>query len=568
MEDDRPQQLVTMEERLLDAQIDEADLERREFAAESERLRAAARKHWQDLQLLETKAMAVHANETAKTNVVDTLKCEKTLHCLKRNDPETTVVDFSNYTVPEGSGKALGEALEGNTVVSELNLNGPMLLPRNCRHSSLPLVKKLLQFLSKSASLRSVYLGHSSWGDSVAFELTDMILEAISMNSRILELALNLPCLTVWLQKIADAKVPLSALTLWFPGLRRLEIPQVATCIASLTHVEYLNLFVRSDERLSIAILTQLGSSDSRLRHLRLDTESMDQPFYIALGQFLSSYTRLDHLELSGVEVYATDELGAIVRGLQHVDDETGVASIFVSRLHFAKFACSGDGFAPMAAFLKTKIHRNGAVTCRSALNELCFRSCEHSELGRHGARQLANSLLMARVRTNGSCAGTTLVPTVGSQVQSISLSHVHRIFLDRLYQHSCRVQLESLELIGIPNATGRALGACLPKLQSLKLLKLAMVGTGSPYWILHGLRQNGTLLDVEITNEEEYNNFDAAQLSLVEAYCERNAVLADLLDDESGRMQQMFPSLLQVAKQAPMTQVNNLVRGLLSSDD
>jgi hypothetical protein len=573
MEEDRS--LMPLEESLLDAQIHEADLERREFIAESERLRAAARKLVEESQRLEADARTANAKQSAQSRLVKALKCEKTLHCLRRNDPETRVVDLARYKGSNGYGKVLGEALEGNTVVSELILNGPMLLlPKDSCAISLSLIEKLLQFLSTSASLRRVYLGHPTWDDrasfGVAFDLTGMIVDAILTNSNIVDLSLNVPRVNVWLHRIADAKLPLTTLTLWFLGhldLTRQDIPPVPTCIASLAHLENLNLFVERNRSLPTAILTRLSNADSRLRSLRLVTKTeLDRPFFTALGQFLSSTTRLDHLELSGVGLYGTDDMGDVVRGLQHVDDETGVTSIFVSRLCFAKFVCSVDGFAHMTAFLMTKIHRNGAVTCRSALNELFFHPGKQAGLARRGAWQLANSLLMARVSMNGSGsdADEKLVQTVGSQVRSISLARVHCIFLDHLGRHAHRVQLESLELIDVPEDTGVALGTCLPKLQYLKVLKLVMVGTGSPYWILRGLRQNGTLLNVEMTNEEEYSNFDAAQLILVEAYCQRNTLLGELLDKETGQAWHVFPSLLQVAKQAPMTLVTNLVRGLL----
>jgi hypothetical protein len=543
MEEDRS--LMPLEESLLDAQIHEADLERREFAAESQRLRAVARKLVEESQRLEVDARTANAKESAKSSLVDALKCEKTLYCLSRNDPETRIVDLASYKGSDGYGKVLGEALEGNTMVSELILNGPMLLlPRYSRAISLPLVEKFLQFLSTSASLRRVYLGHPTWcvrsSFDVAFELIGMIVDAILTNSNIVDLSLNVPRVNVWLPRIADAKLPLTTLTLWFLDhldLTRQDTPPVATCIASLAHLENLNLFVERNKSLPTAILIRLSNADSRLRYLRLDTKAeLDRSFFTALGQFLSSTTRLDHLELSGVAFYDTDEMGDVLRGLRHVDNETGVTSIFVSRLSFAKCVCSRDGFAPIAAFLKTKIHRNGAVTCRTALNELFFHPCKHAWLERRGALPLANSLLMALERMNGSDAGAEiLVPTIGSQVRCISLAHVHRIFLDHLGRHAHRVQLESLELIDVPKVTGMSLGACLPKLQSLKVLKLVMVGTGSPYWILHGLRQNGTLLNVEITNKEEYSNFDAAQLILVEAYCQRNTLLGELLDKETG---------------------------------
>jgi hypothetical protein len=566
-----------IEESLLDAQIDTVEVERREFAAESERLRAAARKLVEDAQRLqteaiqlETEASKVLAKESEKSKVIYSLKCQKILHCLSRNDTETKDVHIDEYDAPVGQATLLGEALEGNTVVLELYLDIEMMLPKGSAVVSIPVVGKLLQFLSTSTSLRRVHLGLSLSGTrmsrAVAYELTGMLVDAIAKNSSIVDLSLNLPDQEHWLQKIAN--MPLTSLKLWFPDFLTRDVPTIASCIASLSHLEFLELFPRGHESVAIAILTQLSSADSRLRHLSLNSDDgMYEPLLTALGRFLSSTTRLDHLELSGLDCYE-NELEIVFRGLQHVNVETGVTTIYMSKLHFAEFQFDKEEFPPMVAFLKTRIHRKGAVTCRSALQELCFHPCGHDGLGRFGARQLASSLLMARMRMNDSGIGTKLMPTIGSQVRSISLGSVPRIFLDHLGRHAHRVRLETMELIDVPKDTGVALGACLPKLQYLKVLKLSFVGTGSPYWILRGLRRNGTLVNVEITYEEEYCHFDAAQSRLVEAYCERNRVLGDLLDNEAGLAQCMLSSLLQVAKQAPVTQVSNLVRGLLSLED
>jgi hypothetical protein len=565
---------------LLDAQIDAANVERLGFVAESARLRLVAHELVQQAQRLqteatrlETQALQLRAKAAARSNWMYSLKCEKILECLRRNDPETTQVLINEYDAPlVGQAKLLGQALEGNTVVSELSLEVQMLLPRRIDAVPISLVQQLLQFLATSPSLRRVHLVNSKWScdllsDAVAHDLTGMLVNAIVQNAAIVMLNFHLTD-HAWLQTISS-QMRLTALQVRFFGVEDRDIPAVATCIASQSqHLQELDLTVRGEESLCVAILTQLCSAESSLRHLRLKVDSTaGPPVFTALAQFLCSTTRLDHLELSGLYFYET-ELEIVLRGLRHVNVDTGVTTIYVSKLHFTNVEFFKKEFAPMAAFLKTRIHRHGAVTCRSALQELCFHPCEYAEMGLYGACQLANSLLMARLKVKGSGTGTTLVPTIGSLVRSISLGGVPRIFLDHLGRHAHRVRLEALELIDVPKDTGMALGACLPKLNSLKVLKLAMVETGSPYWILRGLMRNGTLLSVEITNDEECCNFDAAQLRFVEAYCERNSVLGELLDNEAELARPILPSLLQVAKQAPVMQVSNLVRGLLSLED
>jgi hypothetical protein len=325
---------------------------------------------------------------------------------------------------------------------------------------------------------------------------------------------------------------------------------------------------MRGYEGLATAILSQLPRANSGLRHLRLDgNDSFTETVFEELSQFLGSTSRLDHLELWYMGFYNPDDLENVLLGLRHLSIDTGVTTIFASKLTFAEFQFADEGLSPLAAFLKTRISHHGAMTCQSALKELRFEPRSHG-LGRFMSRQLASALLMARQRMTGSDAGTKLVPTVGSQVQSISLVRVHRIFLDRLGRNAHRVRLESLQLADVSKAVSTALGKCLTNLYCLKVLKLSGVAAGGLHYILRGLRRNGTLNSVEITNEGGDTTLSAAQLRLVEAYCERNRALGEFLDQETDRAWYMFPYLLKVAKQAPMTTVTNLVRGLLTYED
>jgi hypothetical protein len=577
-------QLLPLKERLVDEQIDVADKERRDFAAESkrlravarklvrtpsERLRSAARKLSEESQRLQTEATRLQKQEEAKTELLASLQFEKTLCCLKRNAAETTVVDLDRYNDSDGYGKLLGEALEGNTVVADLILNVQTLLPSRCDSVSIPFVAQLLKFLSTSTSLLRVQMINSNWFPcmprTVLGNLTELILDSILENSRIVKLTVKQTVHVASLQKIANARMPLTSLTISFPNLQEFcvmeqDISTVATCIASLSHLEYLELIVERSESLSVAILTELNRSNSGLlRQLRLNlNHAMNGPFFMALSQLMmgsATAMRLDFV-LSSIALSWTD-VEDVLRGLQHVNIDTGVTTMFVSQLTFSGCGFSND---KIASFLQTRIGHNEGYTFQSSLNELRFEPGYDCLL----PQRIAESLFMVK----SSDADANFAPTIGSTVRSVSVAGANRKVLDRFGLYANQLRLEKLKLARLSRVASRSLGVCLPKLQSLKELKLAEVAPGGPQWILRGLRRSSTLISVESIDAKGDSSFGAGQLRLLEAYCERNMRLGELLDNEAGLEWHMLPTLLQVAKQVPMARVTNLVRGLLSHDD
>jgi hypothetical protein len=547
-----------LEERMVVARIDAANKERRECAAESKRLRYMAKKYDQKSKRLKSEANVLQEGADATSRLINSLNVERTFQRLRRNDPETTVVDFSTeYRIPQGYGKVLGKALAGNTVVSDLCLHVRRMLP-TCS-DDFSWIEELLLFLATSSSLRQVDLGNAHW-PKVSRHLMDVVLDALTRNSSILKLALNIPVQTAWLQKVTGTTMNLTALTLLFHpyDVAEEDRPTVATCIASLSQLEYLELIMKGYENvLDVVILTELNRANTRLRHLRLHVEAFDVPFCTALSQFtLNSGARLD-LVVLGMGL----DLGNVFCGLRHVHGDTAVITVFVSQLTLVGCEFSAAESISMAAFLQARI---GAGASHSVLNELCFDASSWKRLGASVSHSLADSLLMVM----DSDGGTNVVPTVGSQVRSVTLVGAHRLFLDHLGRNADKVRLETLRLDKVSRGSSKSLGMYLPKLHTLTELKLAGVATGGPRWILQGLRQNGTLQSVETMDAEGDSSFDLVQSKLVDAYCERNRILGELLDNNAGWARCPLPSLLQVAKQAPMTRVTNMARGLLKYGD
>jgi hypothetical protein len=574
MEQDRL--LLLSNERLVDYQIEATERERREFAAESKRLRAAARTLAEESQRLQTQAGELQQKTLGRLELLADLKLEKILCCLSRNDPDTTVVDIAAYKVFEGYGKSLGEALQGNSFVSELILDVQNILPQRSDAVSFPLIDLLLQFIATSTLLRHVELRNSASDlfprmyTGVSDNLMGTMLDAIVQNSHIGRLTLNLPHHVTWLPKIASANMSLTALTLRFSTsashkVADRDVPTVATCIASLSYLEYFELIVRTNESLCIAILTELNRVNSRLRHLRLELDhAMSSPFFAALSQLVVGSATILDLVLPSTAFFETD-MEDVLLGLKHINVDTGVTTMFVPQLTFLGCDYSNDEMYSIASFLQTRIGHNGESSCQSALNELRFDSRSRKRFDSLLLQCIADSLLMAK----DSDTDTSWVPTIGSTVRSVSLvGGVNRAFLDRLGLNSDRVRLEKLHLARLSQVASRSLGVWLPKLQSLKELKLAVVAPGGPWWIVRGLRQNGTLLSVETTDANGDGSFDAVQSRMVEAYCERNRVLGELLDNETGLVWHMLPSLRLVARQTPSIQVTHLLRGLLRHDE
>jgi hypothetical protein len=553
------------EESMVVEQIDAADLERRWCREESMRLLTAARMHAETSRRMKSEAKDLQEKATIKSKLLLSLNFEKTLHSLRRNDPKATVVDLADYNIAEGYAKPLGKALEGNTVVSNLLLNIRMLLSE--RRVDISLVEELLQFLSTSSSLRRIDLSNITICDRLTrdsvTEMTGLLVGSIAQNSCIVTLSLNLPCRVAWLEKIGNARMRLTTLSLWFGQyplriVAERDIPTVARCIASLLQLEYLEIILEWNMNIGVAILTELNRANSGLRHLRLNvTYRRDGPLWTALSHFiLSSGARLD-LVLSGI-MFRENEMRDVLRGL-----DTGATKICVSQLSFVKCVFDDQSFAPIAALLQTRVDDMAATTCRSVLRDVHF---ENVGLRSSLSRRLADSFLVAK----GSDADSSVVPTVGSQVRSVSLvGDANRAFFNHLGKNAGRVRLETLQLAQISIGTSKSLGKCLPKLKSLRRLEPTAVAPGGPLWIVHGLRQNGTLLSVETTDKNGDSSFDAAQLRLVGAFCERNRVLlGELLDRTRGLPWYLLPSLLQVAKQVRWARATHLVRGLLSHDN
>jgi hypothetical protein len=578
-----------LEERAIEASINAAEKEveqmkekSRQFRVESERLRHESRKLMEESDRLEAEERAVQQKVASEEERIVNLYFEGDLHRLRRNDLKS--MDTVHYPTPFGYGRALGPALLVNTVLVELFLNVQLLLPRGIREIPAAYVDPILQFVSKSTSLRHVYLCESKmFGgyDTTVERLTSMLVEAMVHNSCIETLALDLRKPVVPLLRIASAGMKLTTLTIWISDIGDdfilpSEYDTIGVCIASLPMLERLDLTVIENTSLSACILNGLTKMNTRLRHLELTASNeMDHDYSTALSRFLGNTATLSHLEMTYLE-FSNDNVQDLLDGLQHVDALSGAVSVHLSKLVFSQCEIYDWAFDLMANFLQTKTEdANGTVICQSALRELHFEGFDPNRLSPSLSAQLADSLLMVVPQATDRNGGMQMLPTIGSLIQSVSLVRPNGIFLQRLGENSYRVRLETLRLKGISLKFCKTLARCMPRLVSLRTLSVAAVRAGGAPWILCGLKKSGQLHSLESADADI---FDATQMRLIEAYCQRNRVLVEWLEKVSEQSDQSnddaqppttlqlssFPTLLEVAKQVPIQRATFLLRGLL----
>jgi hypothetical protein len=513
---------------------------------------------------------------------------ELDLHRLRRNDPNEELVDYVHYKIPFGYGQGMGEALLGNTMVKELYLNLGLLLPHE-RYNTAPddFIEPLLRFVAESAALDYLYLfeyeSDRTLLEPVSPELVVMFLNAMARNPRIESLWMNLRKPWLTFPHLATAGTHLKTLRVYFVdfyhcNMTTVEENIIGWCIASLPALEHLDLTVEGlNESLAPCILEHLTRAKSSLRHLEVQVHFGDESYFAAISQFLRSTTKLEHLQFTMQELGVSD-VQHLLNGLLHVDKASGVSFVHVSKLAFSNCLFDDPAFELFASFLQTKtMNDNGAVVCHSSLRELSFENFSHNRLGECVSGQLANSLKMMPPRTETADDHSMLIPTIGSLVQSVALVRVHPIFMRNLGINADRVRLNKLRLVQVSKAACRALGYCLPRLTSLQTLMVEKVNADGALWILHGLKRNGSIGHLDPNGYAGGScNFDAVQLRMAEAYCQRNSCLAEVMerilepseneDDDVPDLSEVgiVPTLMHVAKQSPRTGAAAIMRGLL----
>jgi hypothetical protein len=185
-------------------------------------------------------------------------------------------------------------------------------------------------------------------------------------------------------------------------------------------------------------------------------------------------------------------------------------------------------------------------------------------------SKGLAASLLMAT-----DVHSQELMLTIGSQIRTLSLWWIHGGFLYHLRDNVDRVRLETLELKQSSDTHGIEFYECIPKLVSLRTLKLRpFVGRWDFELMVDGLRANSSIVEVETSTNNRNVGFTATQLRLIDAFCQRNRHLDTIIESDpcpynadEGRSVNtnllLRPSFLQCTEQMPHAHIIKLTRGL-----
>lgn len=591
-----------------DEAVDKADrLSRKavEFRRESARLRAESRKVLERAEQLDKKAKGLDADSKTSRSLGNTLRYQTMLQRLSRNDKSLVdVASTEDLDFPDGYGKTLGEALRDNKVVTKLELNLSTILSSQCRarleyHGSPTastctskqknlealvsgeLEPALLHFLKTSTSLQNVAVCYPkrSLDRAACSTIGNLLLNALTESKSLRELKWTDRLPSFGICTLLRASRSLRSLTFSLNDTAAYSVDHrqsIASAIGSSKTLESFTLQVpKQEEALAIEIFGKLHRVRS-LRELCLGAlEDFDDSYYVALSQYLRAANRT--LQKFHMEFFFLDDsiMDTVLSGLVHRSHDSGNNShayVTISKLFFSECEWHYDAVERLVGFLQTIITNAGGETVYdSKLRELCIMS--DPILGHFVSRHLAASLLAAPPN-----ASMKLVPTIGSQLETLTLDNVQPLFLEQLGDNAHRVQLQNLHLWGISKQASVAFARSLPKLKSIRKLKLANVATGTTRRILHGLKHNGSVRQVFANSGDgdEESCFSDKQLRLMEAYCKRNRLLGALLQigrvsasatngASLARILPKYPMLLQVAQQVPDTREAKLLQGLLS---
>lgn len=164
----------------LEKQLREAAAESR---LQSNELRKKAARLKEEATEVEKQAKRLCVQASDCCRLCDTLEFDALCLALQRNDADTTVVP-RRYSYPIGYSQRLGEALQGNTQVSELTIDLSKLTPAFFEACKLEnIIDPLIQYIQTSESIRKVVLC-SDRSDIAVNELKIAFLNAVFENGK------------------------------------------------------------------------------------------------------------------------------------------------------------------------------------------------------------------------------------------------------------------------------------------------------------------------------------------------------------------------------------------------
>jgi hypothetical protein len=550
--------------------ITATSVEKARVQVQADQLRTKAARLREQVNEVEEQVKRLCRQSTDCERMRESLEFDVLCLALQCNDAETTKVPRDLVKYPAGYAERLGEALQGNTRVSHIDIEVAKLMPAIYDAQQMDtIVAPLLRYIRTSASWRSALIGANHPNAVLNARLHTTLFEAVFENQQHLS---ELTCYsTVPALPFQNGmrKDTLKKVDVYFghsSTYSQREQAAIATAFRSSACLEMLRL-VAEDPELATAILLALrdGMTTNRyvLHDLSLRCHGGDNVVYWnALTDMAHNAPHLTHLEVEREE-FSEMVMDAFLPCLMST----------ISKLSFEECHIFQGAMRSLKRFMETR--KDGETANVSSLCEVVF-DCD-TALEHWTGKEFASMFCLKREQGDDD---KKWYSTIGSGVTSLSM---------RLYLEGCSgflkawtrrlhcMKLVRLDVGYVDEKECRDLMRFLPRVSSLQ--KLVISGFDDNNLIRVGLRNNGTLLSVSIPGEMESR--------LANSYCLRNKLLgpllqelagakwdertenADCLDDSNAnserRAHSLVPTLLQAANQISAFRSSTVLSSLLN---
>jgi hypothetical protein len=528
-----------------------------------------------ELEEMDQKLQRVHEHADEARRLHQTLQLDALCLKVRRNDPSTTVLaNAKDY--PVGYARRLGEALQENTHVSDLDIDLEKLIPSPKDVDPLDISKvstfvaPLIKYIRHGKAMRSVTLHSSHSQKTTNAALEAGVLAAVFGNRDAIR---ELTCLKY-----------LTAVGPFRDGMRSTMLKKLDICLGSSfdysgsergsiqeafgssASLESLGLETE-DAVMTETVLSGLTNGLSatwhpyQLKELKLkchDIDSLD--YWTALSAFAHASAHLKHLLLEHVQ-WSNVDMVAFLPCL--------AAPGSISKLSLLD--CSMDHVAMnlLRQFLRVR-------KAESEGPPLCELNVTWEDAG-----DSWSGSTFAYIFCMQNDYATGMYSTIGSDLRRLSVSGLENGgagFLKTMARNVHRLELQSVQLSGLNADDCRHLATWISKSALLQELELDEVGDARP--ILASLRINSTLRKVSLPGTKESR--------LANSYCLRNKHIGEVLEsltlDESDQVEtttsgkyrpklergskSLYPTLLQCANQISANRTSATFSSLLKLCD
>jgi hypothetical protein len=484
---------------------------------------------------------------------------------LERNDPTTTTIFAS--TPHKGGSLRLRNALQNNTQVSTIQF---YLYETDDEHQFLLFMEPLLSYIQTSQSIRHVTICWSfSTGSSE--RLQTAVLGAVFDNpDNVQALTLSPILLSIALFCNGLQSTKLKNLHVHFDSLASYSVEErdmIAVAFRCSTSLESLAL-VAGDADMVTCIMTALTDglveSEYKLRELSVDCRDGARLDYLwALEAFTHATKHLKHLRIEEDDL-DEEEFASYLKCVTFPST--------VSKLTLYENSIDSGLMWVLQSFLKM---RNPSEA--SSLHELEFIGTmmdiddyrEDDQPHNRYHADLMGSWLGTMFCMERDDTDQKWYPTIGSHLDSLSIEHPYNGsmgFVRALAQHGQHIGLKRLTLkLDLDPDYCRDYCKDLARFLGMttSLRNLELDGKVEVNVILGSLRCNGTLHSVSIPDDHDFDSERATRYTL------RNMEIGPLMQEYAelkpdNRSISFYPSLLEVAKQTPMTRAATMLSSLL----